>query len=152
MEKSNKELIRESYGYLKDLSEFISDEYEYRFDAPATEEEIQNWETENKIQIPSMLKEWLLLTRSCNMSDREWRLFWPEIDETGDVLVGSFIGDGEYLYFSKDSCNFYTTFEGEDEEYDSFDSVLTYISVDLEEKAEETFGENWLEEFEEQYN
>ena len=42
--------------------------------------------------------------------------------------------------------------EGEDEEYDSFDSVLTYISVDLEEKAEEIFGNDWLEEFEGQYN
>jgi hypothetical protein len=151
MEKSNKELIRESYGYLKDLSEFVSDEYEYRFDAPATEEEIQNWETENKIQIPSMLKEWLLLTKNCDTANRCWQLYFPEIDEDEpeNVLVGSFIGDGEYLYFSGKSGQFFTVFDGEVEEYDSFDSVLTSISVDLEEKAEEIFGEDWLEEFEE---
>lgn len=151
MEKSNKELIRESYGYLKDLSEFVSDEYEYRFDSPATEEEIQNWETENKIQIPSMLKEWLLLTKNCDMANRCWQLYFPEIDEDEpeNVLVGSFIGDGEYLYFSGKSGQFFTVFDGEVEEYDSFDSVLTSISVDLEEKAEEIFGEDWLEEFEE---
>ena len=151
MEKSNKELIRESYGYLKDLSEFVSDEYEYRFDAPATEEEIQNWETENKIQIPSMLKEWLLLTKNCDMANRCWQLYFPKIDEDEpeNVLVGRFIGDGEYLYFSGKSGQFFTVFDGEVEEYDSFDSVLTSISVDLEEKAEEIFGEDWLEEFEE---
>ena len=66
-----------------------------------------------------------------------------------NVLVGSFIGDGEYLYFSGKSGQFFTVFDGEVEEYDSFDSVLTSISVDLEEKAEEIFGEDWLEEFEE---
>lgn len=150
MKKSDKELIKESYDYLRDLCDFLSDEYEYEFEAPATEEEINDWEKENKINIPSMLKEWLLLTKNCNMSNRSWHLFLPEIDETGDVLVGSFVGDGEYLYFSKDSGDFFTTFEGEVEEYDSFDSVLTYISVDLEEKAEELFGEDWLEEFENQ--
>ena len=75
----------------------------------------------------------------------------PEIDEDEpeNVLVGSFIGDGEYLYFSGKSGQFFTVFDGEVEEYDSFDSVLTSISVDLEEKAEEIFGEDWLEEFEE---
>ncbi|NLT08100.1 MAG: hypothetical protein GXY08_01150 [Ruminococcus sp.] len=154
MEKSNKELIRESYDYLNELSDFLSDEYAYQFDAPATQEEIQSWETENGIKIPSMLKEWLLLTKKCNMANRCWQLYWPEIDENEpeNVLIGSFIGDGEYLYFSKKSEQFFTVYDGEIEEYDSFDSVLTYISVDLEDKAEEIFGEDWLEEFEEQYN
>ena len=82
------------------------------------------------------------------MSNRAWRLFWPEIDETGNVLVGSFVGDGEFLYFSKETGEFFTLFDGEKEEFDSFDSVLTYISVDLEDKAEEIFGEDWLEKFE----
>ncbi|WP_295091358.1 hypothetical protein [Ruminococcus sp.] len=152
MKKSDKELIKESYDYLKDLCDYLSDEYEYEFEAPATEEEIKNWEKENKINIPSMFREWLLLTKNCNMANRSWRLFWPEIDETVNVLVGSFIGDGEYLYFSKETGVFFTLFEGDEEDFDSFDSVLTYISVDLEDKAEEIFGEDWLEEFENQYN
>jgi len=152
MENSDKELIRESFDYLKDLCAFISEEYDYRFDAPATQEEIQNWEKENGIQIPSMLKEWLLLTKNCDMADRSWQLFWPEIDENEpeNVLIGSFVGDGEYLYFSKESNQFFTEYDGELEEYESFDSVLTEISVDLEERAEEIFGEDWLDEFEDQ--
>lgn len=148
MQKNDKELICESYDYLKQLCEFLVDYYDYRFYEPVSIEEIEKWEIENEIKIPLMLKEWLLLTKSCNMSNRAWRLFWPEIDETGNVLVGSFVGDGEYLYFSKISGQFFTLFEGEKEEFDSFDSVLTYISVDLEDKAEEIFGEDWLEKFE----
>jgi hypothetical protein len=152
MEKSNKELIKDSYDYLKDLCDFLSNEYEYQFDVPATEKELQNWEIKNNISIPSMLREWLLLTKNCNMSNRSWRLFFPEVDETENVLVGSFSGDGEYLFFSKETGIFFTIFDGDIEEYDSFDSVLTYISVDLEDKAEEIYGEDWLEEFEEHYN
>ena len=99
-----------------------------------------------------MLKEWLLLTKNCDMADRSWQLFWPEIDENEpeNVLIGSFVGDGEYLYFSKESNQFFTEYDGELEEYESFDSVLTEISVDLEERAEEIFGEDWLDEFEDQ--
>lgn len=152
MKKSDKELIKESYDYLKNLCDFLSDEYEYKFEAPASEEEINNWEKENDAVIPSMLKEWLLLTKNCNMSDRSWQLFFPEIDDTENVLVGSFTGDGEYLYFSRETGDFFTTFDGETEQYDSFDSVLTYISVDLEDKAEDIFGEDWLETFEDQYD
>ena len=148
MQKNDKELICESYDYLKQLCEFLVDYYDYRFYEPVSIEEIEKWEIENEIKIPLMLKEWLLLTKSCNMSNRAWRLFWPEIDETGNVLVGSFVGDGEYLYFSKISGQFFTIFDGEKENFDSFDSVLTYISVDLEDKAEEIFGEDWLEKFE----
>ena len=148
MQKNDKELICESYDYLKQLCEFLVDYYDYRFYEPVSIEEIEKWEIENEIKIPLMLKEWLLLTKSCNMSNRAWRLFWPEIDETGNVLVGSFVGDGEFLYFSKETGEFFTLFDGEKEEFDSFDSVLTYISVDLEDKAEEILGEDWLEKFE----
>ncbi|MBQ9894909.1 MAG: hypothetical protein IJM38_05915 [Ruminococcus sp.] len=148
MQKNDKELICESYDYLKQLCEFLVDYYDYRFYEPVSIEEIEKWEIENEIKIPLMLKEWLLLTKSCNMSNRAWRLFWPEIDETGNALVGSFVGDGEFLYFSKETGEFFTLFDGEKEEFDSFDSVLTYISVDLEDKAEEIFGEDWLEKFE----
>ena len=148
MQKNDKELIYELNDYLKQLCEFLVDYYDYRFYEPVSIEEIEKWEIENEIKIPLMLKEWLLLTKSCNMSNRAWRLFWPEIDETGNVLVGSFVGDGEFLYFSKETGEFFTLFDGEKEEFDSFDSVLTYISVDLEDKAEEIFGEDWLEKFE----
>ena len=40
-EKSDKELIIESYDHLKKLCEFLSEEYAYQFDEPATEEEIK---------------------------------------------------------------------------------------------------------------
>ncbi len=151
MEKSDKELILESYDYLKKLCGFISDDYEYGFDEPATEEEITNWENENNVKIPSMFKEWLLLTKSCDMADRCWRIFWPEVEDDENVLIGSFVGDGEYLYFSPKTGEFFTVFDGETEEYDSFESVLVNISFDLEEKAEEIYGEDWTDELEEKY-
>ena len=152
MEHKNYDIqIKESYDYLKNLCKFLSDYYEYRFDSPATEEEITEWENKNKVKIPSMLKEWLLLTKECDMTDRCWCLYWPEIDESDKVLIGSFGGDGEYLYFSKTTGEFFAIFEGEIESYESFDSVLVYISLDLEEKAEEIYGEDWLKVFEEQY-
>ena len=152
MGKSDKELIMESYDYLKNLCDFISEDYEYEFEKPATEEEINNWVIENNIEIPSMFKEWLLLTKSCDMADRCWCIFWPEVEDEDNVLIGSFVGDGEYLYFSGKTGEFYTIFDGEVEEYDSFDSVLAYISADLEEKAEEIYGEDWSDEFDEKYD
>ena len=59
------------YDHLKYLCDFLSDEYEYEFEAPAAEKELLDRENENKIKLPSMLKEWLLLTQNCNISDRE---------------------------------------------------------------------------------
>ena len=149
--KSDKELIIESYDYPKNLCEFLSEEYAYQFDEPAIEEEIKNWENENNVKIPSMFREWLLLAKNCDMSDRCWSIFPPEIEDGENVLIGSFSVDGEYLFFSKKTGEFFTTLDGEVEEYDSFDSVLVNISVGLEDEAEEIFGEDWIEEFEEKY-
>ena len=79
-------------------------------------------------------------------------LFFPEIStpDKEDVYIGSLGYGSDSLYFSKITGAFYAI--GDDrEEYEDFLDFLTYVHVTLEDEAEEEYGEEWLEIYDEKF-
>lgn len=65
-------------------------------------------------------------------------------DATDDVIIiGDVIGDGEELLISCESGKIFSVFEGEIEEYEDFDDLLTCLSGFMEDSAEEYIGKEW---------
>ena len=115
------------------------------FMEPATEEEILDWENKTGIRMPEDYKQWLKLTKSCQMcqtiasfifpSDKQ-----PEFLSNEYVLIGYVVGDGEVLCFSKETGKYITYFEGRvNEEYDEFKSVLLQIKKDIKGEVPEFY-------------
>jgi hypothetical protein len=104
---------------------------ESRFNPPATEDEILNWERTNGITIPESYKEWLRFSNGSQIFGYTARLssvtgmivnekFLPE----DLVIIGDLIGDGELLCFSKTIGKIVRLFEGRRREFDSFKEII----------------------------
>ena len=79
-------------------------------------------------------------------------LFFFEIStpDKEDVYIGSLGYGSDSLYFSQKTGAFYAI--GDDrEEYEDFLDFLTYVHVTLEDEAEEEYGEEWLEIYDEKF-
>lgn len=97
---------------------------------PATEEEIQEWEKATDVRIPETYREWLKLTKTCQICQTIATYIFPKLSQPefipdDYVVIGYVVGDGEVMCFSKSDGKFITYFEGEvNEEYDDFVGVL----------------------------
>ena len=100
------------------------------FMEPATEEEILEWENATNTRIPETYREWLKLTKSCQICQTTASYFFPKVEQPkyipeDYVVIGYVVGDGEVMCFSKSKGNFITYFEGKvNEEYKDFIEVL----------------------------
>ena len=142
--------IKDEFEDINNISSMLNSDYS--FDPPASSEEISNWEKENNIKIPDMYKSWLMLTKYARIMDGKFELFFPEIStpDKEDVYIGSLGYGSDSLYFSKITGAFYAI--GDDrEEYEDFLDFLTYVHVTLEDEAEEEYGEEWLEIYDEKF-
>lgn len=150
MEFKINDTISDYFEEIKNLSSFVSKSSE--FSEPCSIEKLLSWENKNKIKIPDMYKSWLLLNESSFILGGYFELYLPEIihKESDNVLIGSIVGDGEHLFFSKLSGEIFSMFEGEKQSYQGFDEFLSNILGKLEEEAENEYGENWLDIYNEQ--
>lgn len=133
MNNSKKEYIKKEYDEIVKLCEERIDEYgdlgSY-FMEPATEEEIVDWEKATNVNIPETYREWLKLTKKCQICQTIATYVFPKIDQPkfipeDYVVIGFVVGDGEVMCFSKSKGNFITYFEGKvNEEYEDFVGVL----------------------------
>jgi len=138
--------IKENFEYIKKMCRLLSESRKSEFAPPATEKKISDWEKQNGITIPEQYREWLLLTEHAYIYGSRFELFFPEVYNDDDyIFIGEIIGDGEVLYFSKADDTIYSDFEGEITEYKDFDDFLVYLEITLEEYAEDVFGENWTD-------
>ncbi len=103
------------------------------FKEPVNEQEIIDWEKENKVSIPESYKQWLRFTGRCNI-DGTTAGFFPPSDFTSEytpddlVSIGGIIGDGEMICFSKTTGEIVSFFEGEIRtEYGTFDKVIKEV-------------------------
>ena len=110
----------------------------YRFEDAVSEEEMTKWEEENGAKIPESYKEWLRFTGDCVIRTHSaW--FWgpKDFNSVGVpedyVVIGSLIGDGEIVCFSKSTGKIIDLFEGEEEIYDSFEDVLDGVIDHIDE-------------------
>ena len=107
------------------------------FMEPATEDEILGWERECNTKIPEDYKDWLRLTKTCQMCQTTASFIFPRTEQpkflpSDYVLIGYVVGDGEVVCFSKSTGKYVTYFEGKvDEEYENFEEVLKDIKKDI---------------------
>lgn len=104
----------------------------YTFAPPIKEEVMTAWEQEHGITIPESYKEWLRFSRETSINDTTANFWSPEKFDLyylpdGLVVIGSLIGDGEEVCFSKETGKFVSLFEGERTEYDDFKGVLKEV-------------------------
>lgn len=82
-----------------------------------------------------------------------------EIDDTiltspligGAIIIRAVVGDGEELLISRESGRFFSFFDGDTEEYEDFDDLLTCLSGFMEHSAEEYLGADWSDIYDERF-
>lgn len=109
-----KELYEKIYKYCEENEEEYGSAY---FEEGASEKEIEQWETKTGIHIPDTYREWLKLTKNCDIPDIYGMLGFPGTDlppglPDDYVIIGTIVGDGELICFSKSDGHFITFFEG----------------------------------------
>ncbi len=124
------------------------------FEPPATEQELQEAEQEIGCPIPELYKQWLTLTKYANMTDGGSELFLPcNCEGTDYVCVGTVIGDGDDYYFNKKTERFFREFEGREITlFDSFIDLLGDLYCWLEQCADDEYGEEWEEVYDEMFS
>lgn len=109
------------------------------FNKGASEEEMKQWEEENRIRIPESYKEWLRFSVDCQIRQNLAGFYFPrfaEIVPPDLVIIGWLIGDGELLCFSKENGNFIRWFEGKvNDEFENFADMLKEIIRMLKEES-----------------
>lgn len=125
--------LKNEFNEMVKLCEERVEEYGERasyFMEPATEEEIVKWEEESNVKIPEDYREWLKLTKTCQICSTIASLIFPQTKQSDFlpddyVLIGYVVGDGEVLCFSKSTGKYITYFEGKvNEEYEDFKHFL----------------------------
>ena len=109
---------------------------------PTSEEEIVNWENENNVSIPESYKEWLRFSSESqlrNVLAHFYNIEKIRLNSKGTrndlVKIADLMGDGETLYFSKNSGKFVWDDHGNEEEVADFKLVLKEIIRLLRKKS-----------------
>lgn len=140
-------IIKEQFEYYQNMCSLLSEFKDSTFASPATLEKIENWEKENDTELPHQYKSWLLLSESSRIIGGYIELKWPQLgcfDADNDVIIiGSIVGDGEELLISRKNGKIFSFFDGETEEYEDFDDLLTCLSGFIEHSAEKYLGADW---------
>ncbi|WP_425806717.1 SMI1/KNR4 family protein [Desulfitobacterium sp. Sab5] len=118
---------------------------ESRFNPPATEEEILDWERTNVNAIPESYKEWLrfsngsqILGITARLSSLKGMVVKNEFIPEDMVIIGHLGGSGEILCFSKTTGKIVRLFDRERDEFDSFKDII----LELIRKGKSILGED----------
>lgn len=111
-------------------------DYKSVFYAPASEEDVSQWESDNGIKIPESYKEWLRFSNGAIIRDQLAHFYGIEGFEVGNpdypedcVIIGDLIGDGERLAFSKTTGRILRINHGRVREYADFALFLTRMVI-----------------------
>lgn len=100
------------------------------FEEGASETELRQWEDQTGIDIPDTYRDWLKQTKYCEIPGVNGILQFPGTDippglPDDFVMIGTIVGDGERICFSKSDGHFITFFEGRlADSYPDFAAVL----------------------------
>lgn len=145
------ECIKDQFELYRNICTHLSEHYDSEFAPPAALEKIEQWEKDNDTKLPHQYISWLLLCSESNILDGYLEFSWPELgvlDEEDDIVsIGTRMGDGEEIGIMRSSGTVFTVFDGEVEEYDSFDDFLDTMEFYMEDKVKECFGGNWADDF-----
>lgn len=143
--------IKDAFDDIRNIASILS--RTSVFDQGVSIEELVDWEKNNLISMPDMYKSWLSLTSYSRIIEGEFEIFMPKnSDEDSEGILIGIIGGGlRYLYFSKKDCSVYTIGD-ERIEYEDFNDFLSYVYIMLEDEAQDEYGEEWIEIFDEKFN
>lgn len=143
--------IKDWFELYSNVCSHMSEHYDSSFEKPATLEEIEKWEKDNDTKLPHQYISWLLLASEASIMDEYLVFTLPELgsfEEDNDVInIGTRMGDGEEIGIFRSTGKFYTSVDGETENYNTLDDLLDSMLYYMEDKLEECFGENWAEDF-----
>lgn len=124
----------------KEIKEIVYLGYEYekqgidsfKFNSPAMEEEMAEWEADNQVKLPEEFKDWLRFSHGLYINYPFFHIFKLkefEFNAQGGfspdwVVIGSLVGDGERLCFSRTTGKIVRYFEGQIRWYDDFQMFL----------------------------
>lgn len=79
-------------------------------------------------------------------------IFFPKLVSFHEdaVMVGSRAAGSDHLLFSKETGDFFD-FGDYEEEYEDFCDLLASVYMSMEDEAEEEFGEDWLDVYNEKF-
>ncbi len=102
------------------------------FNPPATYVEINAYEKKNSILLPQSYKDWLMFSNGSRilfnlMTINSLELISNEIVSNDLIVIGTLIGDGELLCFSKNTGKIIWFDDGRTEEYDDLKPILLRI-------------------------
>lgn len=128
--------LRDEIEELLELCEKAKEEYGENssiFAQGIEEKEMTDWEKENGITIPESYKEWLRFSALCQIrqtlvSFNPPSEFHSEYVPEDFIVIGTMIGDGEVICFSKTSGEFIEFYEGHiNRRYEDFCEVLNEV-------------------------
>ena len=100
--------LTENLKKLVQLTQQLNDEYSFYYSSPLSETEIAEIERTNNISLPSSYKEWLMFSNEATICgaiaefyDIKKIINSPNFVHGDTVIIGSMIGDGEIICFSK---------------------------------------------------
>jgi len=111
---------------------------------PASDEELDEWENENKIVLPNIYKEllkqtngWSILGGLANFASLKHIVIDYEHLPKGYVLIGDMIGNGTLICFCKVSGDIKKFHEGEINNFSDLSMIIDYLLNQAEEIASE---------------
>lgn len=149
------ERIKDQFELYRNICDYLSEDYDSNFEQPAELSKIEQWEADNDTQLPYQYKSWLRLTSRALLLDGYIKFIWPMIgtleEENDVVIIGARVGVEEEFGIERSSGIVYSICDGEKTEYDDFDDFLGNLEYSMSEVAEEIFGEDWADDFNEKY-
>lgn len=135
-EKIQNNRLKSEIEEILSLCQQLEDEGRTEFLPAATEEEITEWERQNRITIPESYKDWLRFSngsiilgslaylyslKEIKVDDKEYPLDY--------VAIGEAIGDGVRICFSKSTGDFIWYDHGSERKFENFGKVLDKITL-----------------------
>ena len=121
------------------LAEELQGKRYFEFSPPASADEISKWENQNNITIPQSYRDWLTFSNGSVIHGSLAEFYGINKIKLGtkgmpedSVIIGAATGDGERLYFSGKTGDFFTFFHGDITKYDSFKTILLTLIDDIE--------------------
>ena len=131
--------LTDNLNKLVQLTQQLSGEYSFYYSSPLNERDIAEIEKNNNIVFPVSYKEWLQFTNEARICvaiaefyDINKILNSSSFVQGDTVIIGSIIGDGEIVCFSKSDGVLFTNDHGDIYEVESFDDILLGVIEQLQ--------------------
>lgn len=120
------------------LTKQLQETRKFVFNEPCSDKEISDWEKKHNIMIPNTFADWLRFSNGSILRGNVAELYGLnriEFNVSGFdedcVIIGSLIGDGFVICFSKDNGKIFTDDHGEITEYDSLNEILEEVIYEI---------------------